>query len=202
MGTALGLYSVFTGKDLITGEDVSRWGAVAGVGLSFVPFGGIISKGKKFAGIGKEVLEHTDDMAAAAKRADELVAAERGVLGSGQNYTGGAYGRLSSQAGVIERHHTPPNSLGFTTKYSGPAIQMDYADHLLTSSHSRMGLEGIAYRTEIQGLIDSGNMRGAMAREVWDIRRAAVQGGGSVSKYNGATREMLDFTYGKGWLGK
>lgn len=70
------------------------------------------------------------------------------------------------------------------------------------SSHGRMGREGAGYRNEIQSLINSGNMRGAMAREVWDIRRSAVQDGGSVTKYNGATREMLDYTYGKGWLGK
>jgi hypothetical protein len=45
-------------------------------------------------------------------------------------------------------------------------------------------------------------MQGGMAREIWDVRRAAVQGGGTVRKYNGATREMLDYTYGKGWITK
>ncbi|HEY9219422.1 MAG TPA: hypothetical protein VIO94_15345, partial [Phenylobacterium sp.] len=119
-----------------------------------------------------------------------------------RTYSGGAYGRLSSEAGVIERHHAPPNSLGFTTEYSGPAIQIDYADHLLTSSHTRMGLEGKIYRREIQDLLNKGDVRGAMAREVLDIRRAAVQGGGSANKYNGAVREMLDYSYGKGWLDK
>ncbi|MCW4463815.1 LysM peptidoglycan-binding domain-containing protein [Sphingomonas sp. BT-65] len=117
-----------------------------------------------------------------------------------RTYRGGAYGRLSSEAGVIERHHAPPKSLDFTTEYSGPAIQMDYADHLLTSSHTRMGAQGALYRSELKDLIDAGNVRGAMAREVWDIRRAAVQGGGSASKYNRAVQEMLDYSYGKGWL--
>jgi len=45
-------------------------------------------------------------------------------------------------------------------------------------------------------------MRGAMAEEVWDVRRAAVQGGGSVSKYNDAIRGMLDYSYDKGFIGK
>ena len=131
---------------------------------------------------------------------DELAA--EGAAPVARTYGGGAYGRLSSEAGVIERHHAPPNSLNFTTEYSGPAIQMDYADHLLTSSHTRAGLDGKLYRAEIQGLIESGNMRGAMAREIWDIRRAAVQGGGLATKYNAAMREMLDYTYSKGWISK
>lgn len=96
----------------------------------------------------------------------------------------------------------PANSVTPFTEYSGPAIQIDFADHILTSSHGTRGLAGAAYRSEIQCLIESGNMRGAMAREIWDVRRAAVQGGGSVRKYNGATREMLDYTYGKGWITK
>lgn len=85
VGTALGLYSLATGYDAITGEKVSRWGAAAGIALSFVPFGSIISKGKKFTKIGGEVLEQIDDLGAAAKRADDLIAAESNVwrLGPG-----------------------------------------------------------------------------------------------------------------------
>ena len=136
---------------------------------------------------------------AAAGRLSGLAA--EGGAPLARTYNGGAHGRLSSQARVIERHHMPPNSLGFTTKYSGPAIQIDYADHLLTSSRGS-SFEATLYRTEIQDMIDARNMRGAMVVEIRDIRRVAVEGGGSITKYNSATREMLDYTYGKGWLGK
>ncbi|MEZ5688505.1 MAG: hypothetical protein R3E21_06950 [Caenibius sp.] len=94
------------------------------------------------------------------------------------------------------------DSISPYTRYSGPAIQMDKSDHILTSSHGSQGLEGALYRSEIKQLIDDGNMRGAMAREIWDVRRSAVQGGGSVSKYNDAIRGMLDYSYGKGFIEK
>lgn len=90
-------------------------------------------------------------------------------------YSGGAHGRLSVELGVIERHHAPAKSVSPYTDYSGPAIQMDYADHLLTSSHGYQGLTGRLYRAEVQQLIDAGNMRGAMAKEIWDIRRVSVE---------------------------
>lgn len=41
-----------------------------------------------------------------------------------------------------------------------------------------------------------------MAKEIWDIRRVSVQSSGSTTKYNTATREMLDYAYGKGYLKK
>jgi hypothetical protein len=77
---------------------------------------------------------------------------------------------------------------------------MDYADHLLTSSHGSQGLTGAIYRSEVKQLIDAGNMRSAMAKEIWDIRRVSVQSSGSTTKYNPATREMLDYAYGKSYL--
>jgi len=128
-----------------------------------------------------------------------LAAEETAV--AGRTYSGGAYGRISAQKGVIERHHAPADSVSPYTTYSGPAIQMDYADHLLTSSRGS-SLDAILYRSEVKQLIDGGNMRGAMAMEIRDIRRVAVDGGGSIRKYNPATREMLDYAYGKGWLSK
>ncbi|MDH4746831.1 hypothetical protein OMP43_22635, partial [Sphingomonas sp. CBMAI 2297] len=125
-----------------------------------------------------------------------------GAVIAGRTYRGGAYGRLSAQKGVIERHHAPADSVSPYTTYSGPAIQMDYADHLLTSSHGGQGLAGALYRSEAKRLIDSGNMRGAMAKEIWDIRRVSVQSSGSTTKYNAAMREMLDYAYGSGYLKK
>ena len=58
------------------------------------------------------------------------------------------------------------------------------------------------YRTEVKQLIDSGNIRGAMAKEILDIRRVSVLSSGTTTKYNAATREMLDYAYGKGYLNK
>ncbi|HET9334861.1 MAG TPA: hypothetical protein VFO12_00475 [Sphingomicrobium sp.] len=128
--------------------------------------------------------------------------AERlGANGAERAFQGGAYGRLSAGPG-IERHHLPADSVTPFTRYSGPAIQMDRADHLLTSSHGSRGLEGALYRSEIKQLIEGGRMRDAMAIEIRDVRRTAVQGGGSITKYNPAIREMLDYTYQKNWLTK
>ena len=76
LGTALGFYSLATGKDLITGKSVSRGEAAFGILLSAVPFGSIITKGKKFAKIGGEVAERIDDGAAVGRRIDEMAAAE------------------------------------------------------------------------------------------------------------------------------
>lgn len=124
-----------------------------------------------------------------------------GAAAAGKTYAGGAYGRLSAQKGVIERHHAPADSVSPFTAYSGPAIQMDHADHLLTSSHGS-SLDAILYRDEVKKLLDSGNMRGALAMEVRDVRRVAVEGNGSIRKYNSAMREMLDYSYKKGLLNK
>ncbi|PZQ34102.1 MAG: hypothetical protein DI562_00435 [Stenotrophomonas acidaminiphila] len=120
----------------------------------------------------------------------------------GRTYRGGAYGRLYSERGVIERHHAPADSVTPYTTYSGPAIEMDYADHVLTSSHGTQGPPGAMYRAEVKELIDAGNMRGAMAKEIWDIRRVSVQSAGTTRKYNPATREMLEYAYGRGYLKK
>ncbi|MEZ0604617.1 LysM peptidoglycan-binding domain-containing protein [Paraburkholderia sp. IW21] len=122
-----------------------------------------------------------------------------GVADATSAFRGGAYGRLETGVG-IERHHLPANSASPITTYSGPAIQMDKADHLLTSSHGSRGLAGAEYRSEIEQLVQQGQMRQAMATEIWDVRRVAVAGGGVPTKYNGAIREMLDYSYGKGWL--
>ena len=122
-------------------------------------------------------------------------AAERGL------FRGGAYGQLERVEG-FERHHLPADSVSPLSTYGGPAIQMERTDHILTSSHGFQGISGAEYRAELQQLIQQGQMRDAMAREIWDVRRAAVEGGGNPAKYNGALREMLDYSYGRGLLNK
>jgi filamentous hemagglutinin len=78
---------------------------------------------------------------------------------------------------------------------------MDPVDHRWTSSYGG-GMEAIEYRAEVQDLIQQGKMRDAMAREIWDVRRAAAEGSGSATKYNEAVREMLDYAKGQGYLNK
>lgn len=130
-------------------------------------------------------------------------AEKMGANGAERVFSGGAFGRLSAGSG-IERHHLPASGAygasPFTTRYSGPAIQMERADHILTASHGFQGLEGALYRSEIKGLLESGRMRSAMAIEIRDVRRVAVEGGGSITKYNPAIRQMLDYSYQKNWL--
>ncbi|WP_333682216.1 hypothetical protein [Dyella sp.] len=116
-------------------------------------------------------------------------------------YRGGAYGRLAAGPG-IERHHFPANSVSPFSTYSGPAIHIDKVDHGFTSSHTFAGQDGKLYRAEVRTLINQGRMRDAIAKEIWDIRRAAVQGGGSASKYNQAIKEALDYSRGQGWIVK
>jgi hypothetical protein len=105
-------------------------------------------------------------------------------------YRGGAYGKLDRVEG-LERHHMPADSVSPISRHKGPAIQMDKADHALTSSFGSSSAAK-AYRSEIAGM----SPRDAMAREIRDIRRI----GGT--KYNQATREMLDYAKRSGHLSK
>ena len=85
----------------------------------------------------------------------------------------------------------PADSVSPISRHKGPAIQMDKADHELTSSY-RSSNVAKAYRSEIAGM----SPRDAMAREIRDVRRI------SGTKYNQATREMLDYAKQRGYLNK
>jgi hypothetical protein len=176
------------------------------VGSMFIGGAGGVKLASGFGKLGEVLsasrLARFGRAAAKIDEAADLSRAAEDVSVAGRTYEGGAYGRLSAEKGVIERHHAPADSVSPYTTYSGPAIQMDYADHLLTSSHGSQGLEGALYRADVKALIDSGNMRGAMAKEIWDIRRVSTQSVGSPTKYNAATRQMLDYAYAKGLLNK
>jgi hypothetical protein len=82
----------------------------------------------------------------------------------------------------------------------GPAIQIDPLDHAKTSSNGQNGRAGAIYRAENEDMIGQGRYRDTMAREIWDVRRAASEGSGSSSKYNQAIREMLDYARSSGQL--
>jgi len=84
------------------------------------------------------------------------------------SYTGGAYGKLDRAAG-LERHHMPADSVSRIARARGPAIQMDAADHALTSSYGNSA-RAQAYREEIGSLIEQGRRRDAMARDIRDVR--------------------------------
>lgn len=72
---------------------------------------------------------------------------------------------------------------------------MDKLDHAKTSSYKN-SKAAQAYREEIKQMINNGNMRGAMAREIKDVRRF------SGTKYNSAIKEMLNYSKNAGYLGR
>ena len=74
----------------------------------------------------------------------------------------------------------------------GPAIQMDSADHLATSSHGAKGRASKVYRNQIKELLVDGKWRNAISKEILDIRRLSREIGNS-KKYNKAIREMLAY---------
>jgi len=102
----------------------------------------------------------------------------------------------------LDSHHMPAKSVSGLGIEEGPAIKMDPRDHALTSSHGKRRIESAQYRAEIKEMVDQGDMRGAMATEIRDVRRAAAAGSGDRTKYNEAIREMLEYAKSKGWLGK
>jgi hypothetical protein len=105
-------------------------------------------------------------------------------------YRGGAYADIKKAPKLegIEAHHIPPKSISGISERAGSAIQMDLSDHAKTSSY-RYSKKSIAYREMLEQKIESGDVRGAYATDIWDVKR------GSKTKYNEAMRQMLE--YGK-----
>ncbi len=96
-----------------------------------------------------------------------------------------------------DSHHMPAQDVSGLGEQNGPAIQMHPHDHKKTSSHgSNPG--NTEYRELIGDMIDGGDMRGAMATEIRDVRRASLEGSGDRTKYNGAMREMMDYAKKEG----
>lgn len=73
-GTFKSLFQLAAGYDPITGETIDRRMELAGLALSVIPGGKLLTKGKKLANLGEELLEHVDDINKVAK------AAERGGI--------------------------------------------------------------------------------------------------------------------------
>jgi hypothetical protein len=86
----------------------------------------------------------------------------------------------------------PAQDVSGLGEQKGPAIQMDPKDHAETMSNGSKQGSG-EYREMIGDMIANGDMRGAMATEIRDVRRAAQQVSGDRTKYNGAMREMMKY---------
>lgn len=96
---------------------------------------------------------------------------------------GGKYGDLQPAGTGKEINHIPANASSPLSKYSGPSIRMDYADHRAVYS-TGSSLASQAWRTRQKQLIDAGDFRGAIQMDVDDIRARFG------SKYDGAIAEM------------
>lgn len=117
---------------------------------------------------------------------------------------GGAHRDMTKPVGDgLDSHHMPSRKSNPSVHPNdGPAIKMDPHDHHLTSSNGRNGRASVIYQQKIADMIKAGNMRGAMAEEIRDARRASLKGSGSRSKYNKGIRQMLDYAKGRGMLNK
>ncbi|WP_254712250.1 polymorphic toxin-type HINT domain-containing protein [Streptomyces sp. TRM64462] len=96
---------------------------------------------------------------------------------------GGKYGDLQPAGAGKEINHIPANSSSPLSKYSGPSIRMDYADHRAVYS-TGSSLASQAWRMRQRELIDAGDFRGAIQMDVDDIRARFG------SKYDEAITEM------------
>jgi len=123
---------------------------------------------------------------------------------TGGRYRGGSHADMSAterRGDGLDSHHMPDRYADPNTPCGdGPAIQMDPADHHATSSNGRHGLAAARFRAKTAELIAEGKYRDAMAREIWDVRRAALEVSGDRTKYNEAIREMLEFARKSGQL--
>lgn len=105
-------------------------------------------------------------------------------------YKGGSYGGTKGEG--PDSHHAPADSASPLKQSQGPAIQMDPADHAMTSSHGSAGLYGEAWRENIRREIAAGNWDEAMRQEMLDIKDVA-KNAGDPKKYDEAMRQMKEY---------
>ncbi len=127
--------------------------------------------------------------AAAIEESAAAKAANAEATADNSRFRGGAHTDIQSPG--IESHHMPAKSVSGLGEANGPAIQMEPADHWKTMSNGKRPGSG-EYREMIGDMISGGDMRGAMATEIRDVRRVA-RDTGNPQKYNGATREMMNY---------
>lgn len=107
-------------------------------------------------------------------------------------YRGGAHSKTSKPRNdQRDSHHMPAKDASPLSHDDGPAIQMSPRDHARTSSNGQMP-GSVDYREAIAEMIEAGEWRNAMAKEVRDVRRVAREAG-TPTKYNEAMLEMLEY---------
>lgn len=114
-------------------------------------------------------------------------------------YRGGPHSQTRLPWGDgLESHHMPAKSVSGLGESNGPAIKMTPTDHARTRSNGKR-LGSHEYREMIGDMISGGNMRGAMATEIRDVRRVALEAG-DPRRYNNAIREMMDYSRSQGYI--
>jgi hypothetical protein len=102
-------------------------------------------------------------------------------------YRGGKHGDIKGPRGDgLDSHHVPADSISPLSRDSGPAFQMDPADHRLMSSTGNSAAAQ-TWRNTQAALIAQGRFRDAMQM---DIDEAKLLFG---NKYDQAIQETLDY---------
>ncbi|MBV6498764.1 MAG: hypothetical protein CJBNEKGG_00992 [Prosthecobacter sp.] len=202
--------------------DVSTGGMGGGLAVralnASVKVAKAVDKANNIVETAQAAVETTENIVSAVQEGDGrgvMRAAGAGILGAitdramggkkgrrDGDFRGGAHRDTQKPIGDNrDSHHMPAKSVNGIDEMDGPAIQMDKVDHEATSSWGRSH-EANAYRGEIKSMIDGGDMRKAMATEIRDVRRAAQEVSGDRTKYNGAMREMMNYSRSKGYIPK
>lgn len=87
----------------------------------------------------------------------------------------------------------PADSVSPFSRSRGPAVHVELGDHKLTSSWGNSNAAR-GYRAGLKAMIDAGDFRGAMARDIRDLRQVAGP------KYNRPVQEMLEYARSRGFL--
>lgn len=72
IGTAKSVVETITGKDAVTGERINRWVAAGGIALSLIPFGKILTRGKKGEKLAAKLIEEEKRTAKKAALKEQL----------------------------------------------------------------------------------------------------------------------------------
>ena len=166
-GTFKSLFQLAAGYDPITGETIDRRMELAGLALSVIPGGKLLTKGKKLANLGEELLEHVDDINKVAK------AAERGVAGGPRLLPGeGSIGTADDLiAAGFKGDDLTPHHIPSANRMSVEGVK--WGDGIAMNMQQPLGAGGRHRATFTYGTQADINMtpREALAAGVWDARR-------------------------------
>lgn len=138
-------------------------------------------------------IETNDDNLETDSRIDDSSASNENVEEI-EKKTGGRYGDLKQEwDGQLwnneppkEVHHMPADSASNLERNDGPAIVMDYEDHLQTASRGSSN-DAKEYRAKQKELIDQGKFREAMQMDIDDLHDKFGD------KYDDQIKQMLDY---------